>query len=116
LRAADQIRAHTSPEALARELCSTALEVTSASEASLVRWDAASGMGQVQHATGDLGVSTGFKVAGDSLVGRTCVDGLPMVLEDASTLRRNEVFGPGDGFTRAGSAAVIPIVRDDVCL
>ena len=28
----------------------------------------------------------------------------------------DEVFGPGDGFNGAGSAAVIPIVRDDVCL
>ncbi|MBA3890925.1 MAG: GGDEF domain-containing protein [Gemmatimonadaceae bacterium] len=116
LRAADQIRAHKSPETLAQALCMTALEVTSASEAALVRWDASSGTGEVQYASSSLGVGAGFNVAPDSLVARTCVDGLPIVLEDASTLLRNEVFGPGDGFTRAGSAAVIPIVRDDVCL
>jgi diguanylate cyclase (GGDEF)-like protein len=116
LQAADQIRSHKSPDALAASLCTTALEVTSASEAALVRWDAASGTGEVQYASGDFGVGPGFRVVPDSLVARACVDGLPMVLEDAASLRRNEVFGPGDGFTRAGSAAVIPIVRDDVCL
>ena len=116
LQAADRIRAHKTRDALAQALCTTALEVTTGNEAALVRWDAGEGVGDVQYASGDLGVTTGFRVAADSLVGRACVDGLPIVLEDATTLRGDEVFGPGDAFGRAGSAAVIPIVSDDVCI
>ena len=116
LQAAERIRGHKTREALAQSLCTTALEVTSGSEAALVRWDASSGTGDVQYASGDMGVTAGFKVHPDSVVARACVDGLAMVLEDATTLQRNEVFGPGDAFGRVGSAAVIPIVREDVCL
>lgn len=116
LLAADRIRGHKSREALAQSLCTTALEVTRASEAALVRWNSADGTGDVQYTSGHLGVAAGFAVAPDSLVARTCIDGLPVVLEDAATLRTNAVFGPGDSFARVGSAAIIPIVREDVCL
>ena len=116
LQAADQIRGHKSQEALANALCSTAVEVTSASEAALIRWDASAATGTVQHASGALGVRTGFALGPDSLVARTCVDGLPIVLEDAAPVRPGELFGPGDQFPGAGSAAIIPIVRNDVCL
>ena len=116
LQAADRIRSHKSREALAHSLCTTALEVTSARDAALVRWNGADGSGDVQYTSGNLGVAAGFRLHPDSLVARTCLDGLPVVLEDATALQVNDVFGPGDSFARVGSAAVIPIVREDVCL
>lgn len=116
LQAADRIRGHKSEEALAAALCATAVEVTSADEAALIRWDASAGTGTVQYASPLLGVRAGFAIGPDSLVARTCIDGLPVVLEDATPIRAGELFGPGDRLPGAGSAAIIPIVRDDVCL
>lgn len=116
LQAVDRLRGHKSEDALARALCATALEVTSAHDAALVRWDATTGTGTVRYASSPLGLRTGFAVGPDSLVARTCGDGLPVVLEDASPVGPGELFGPGDGFPGAGSAAIIPVVREDVCL
>jgi len=116
LQAADRIRGHKSEETLASALCITALEVTSADDAALVRWDAASGTGTIQFQTGSRGAGEGFAVDGDSIVARTCIDGLPAVLEDATPIGAGELFGRGDGFAAAGSAAIIPIIREDVCL
>lgn len=116
LQAADRIRGHKSQEALAAALCATALEVTSAGDAALIRWDAQQGTGVVQHTTPGLRAGPGFTLGSDSLVSRTCTDGLPIVLEDASPVARGELLGPGDHFQGAGSAAIIPIVRNDVCL
>lgn len=116
LQAADRIRSQKSREGLAKSLCAMALEVTRARDAALVRWNGGEGVGDVQYASGNLGVAAGFRIHPDSLVARTCIDGLPMVLEDATALQVNDVFGPGDSFARVGSAAIIPVVREDVCL
>lgn len=115
LHAAERLRGMKSREKIATTLCTMALEVTSAGDAALVRWGGDS-HGEVQYATAGLGVAVGFQVDPDSVVGRACIDGLPVVFEDSVPIREGELFGRGDRFCGAGSAAVVPIIRDDMCL
>lgn len=114
LQAADQVRGQTSREGIASALCDMMSEVTNATDAALVRWDPEKGTGLVQHASGPAQMQAGVAIGAESLVARACVDGLPIVMEEAR-LRPTEVFGP-ELRLDAGSLAVVPIIRNDVCL
>ncbi|MDQ3997189.1 MAG: sensor domain-containing diguanylate cyclase [Gemmatimonadota bacterium] len=116
LRAAEQIHSHRSRSALSAAICEMALEVTSAKASALVRCGPGQGAGIVQHATERLGVSTGFELGEGSLVSAAAQGGLPLVMENATEVRRGQLFGPGERFAGAGSIAVVPIGRDDTLI
>jgi diguanylate cyclase (GGDEF)-like protein len=108
LDAVQRLHGHRSIEKLAEALCETARDVTSASVAGVVRWDAAEGHGVVQAISEGAGIEPGFHVTADSLVGRACVERLPMILEDAVAATAETC--PYGGLTRPiGSVAIVPV-------
>lgn len=108
LDAVQRMHGHRSAESLAEAICETAREVTSAPVAGLVRWNATAGHGVVQGTLPDTGVEAGFHVTSESLVGRVCQDGLPILLEDARSATADA--DPYGGLRRPiGSLAAVPV-------
>ena len=112
LDAVQRLQGHKTAEKLAEALCETARDVTSAPVAGLVRWNAAEKHGVVQAATPTAEIEPGFHVTADSLVGRVCVEQLPLVLEDASSETAEHC--PYGGLPRrVGSIAIVPVLSGD---
>jgi diguanylate cyclase (GGDEF)-like protein len=112
LHAVQRLHGHRSAESLAQALCDTAREVTSASVAGLVRWNAAEQHGVVQAIAPSSDVEPGFYVTADSLVGNACIEGRPLLFDDARAATRE--MCPYGGLPRTiGSAAFHPIVSGD---
>jgi two-component system cell cycle response regulator len=110
--AVQQLQDYTSAEALAQAICATAVDVATASGAALVRWMAEDQRGLVQAAAGTVGVAAGAKIDGTSLVGRACMEGLPIVLSDArSETSSLSLFHPSGTASARGSLAIVPIVH-----
>jgi diguanylate cyclase (GGDEF)-like protein len=113
LDAMQRLQMHKSAEALGNAVCETALEVSSGRSALLIRWLPQDGYGLVQYASRELALEPGTIIGRDTLVGRTCRDGLPLVLEDARTTTIAEPPYTASMATRAiPSLAVIPVTRD----
>jgi len=113
LDAVRRIHGHRSAEALAQALCETAREVTSAPTAGLVRWNAGEHFGVIQALSpAETGLEPGFHVTADSIVGRACLERLPMVVEDARAMTASQC--PFGGLPRdIGSLAVVPVLSGD---
>ena len=112
LDAVKRLHGHRNAEKLAQALCETARDVTSASVAGLVRWNAAERHGVVQAISPASEIEPGFHVTADSLVGRVCTEGLRMVMDDAAPA---VIEGcPYGGLPRPiGSVAIIPVMETD---
>ncbi|HEY4130854.1 MAG TPA: sensor domain-containing diguanylate cyclase, partial [Gemmatimonadaceae bacterium] len=108
LDAVHRLHGHRNAEALSQALCETARDVTSAPIAGLVRWNANEHHGVVQAVSPSIDIEPGFHVTLDTLVGKACDEGMPLVLEDArSAVAKNCPYG---GLPRAiGSLVVIPV-------
>jgi diguanylate cyclase (GGDEF)-like protein len=112
LDAVKRLHGHRTPEGLAQALCDTACEVTSAAIAGVVRWSSANDHGVLQAVSPAAEIEAGFHVTADSMVGRACVDRLPLVLEDAASAAADEC--PFGGQPRdIGSLAIVPILGID---
>jgi diguanylate cyclase (GGDEF)-like protein len=112
LDAVQRLHGHRSAEKLAQALCETAREVTSAPAAGLVRWSAADQHGVVQAISPSSEIEPGFHVTADSLVGRVCIEQLPLVLDDARS--ESAKACPFGGLARAiGSVAIVPVISGD---
>jgi diguanylate cyclase (GGDEF)-like protein len=112
LDAVQKMQGHRTAEALAQSICETARDVTSAPVTGLVRWSPADKHGVIQAISPVTGVEAGFHVTADSLVGRTCVDALPLLLDDARPATAEA--DPYGGLARPiGSLAIIPIRSGD---
>lgn len=109
LDAVRRLHGHRSAEALGQALCETARDVTSAPLAGLVRWNATAQHGVLQAISPSGDLEPGFHVTVDSLVGKACLAGLPMTLDDARAATvTNCPFG---GLPRdTGSVVITPIV------
>ena len=111
--AAERIQGSVVVDTLARSVCETALQVTSASRSAFVAWDAASGTGVVRSASPSFGIREGYALGGDSLVVRACRNDQLFVFEDAQRAAlRTPVFADAEPRRRIGSLAVIPLRRD----
>jgi diguanylate cyclase (GGDEF)-like protein len=111
--AAERIQGSVVVETLARSVCETSLQVTSASRSAFVAWDAASGTGIVRSASATFGLREGFPLGTDSLVARACRHDQLFVFEDAQRASlRTAIFADGEPRRRIGSLAVIPLRRD----
>jgi diguanylate cyclase (GGDEF)-like protein len=112
LDAVQRLHGHRNPESLAKALCETAREVTSASGAGLVRWNDTQRHGVVQATLPDQGVEAGFHVTASTAVGRACESRTPLVFEDAQLATIGEdAYG---GLARPiGSLAIVPISGED---
>jgi diguanylate cyclase (GGDEF)-like protein len=111
--AVERIQGSVVVEALARAVCETSLQVTSASRSAFIAWDAASSTGTVRSASLAFGIKEGYRVSNDSLVTRACQNDQLFVFEDAQrTAMRTPVFSQTEPRRRIGSLAVIPLRRD----
>jgi len=111
--AAERIQGSVVVDTLARSVCETSLQVTSASRSAFVAWDAASGTGVVRSASPGFGLKEGYPLGNESLVARACRNDQLFVFEDAQRASlRTAVFAELEPRRRIGSLAVIPLRRD----
>ena len=109
LQAVRKIHEHRVPASLAQAICDTAVEITSARWAALVRWrqDA----GEIEHATEGFGIRQTAIVSEQSMVASVCREGLPIVLEDATAVHAHAaVFAAGERLAAYGALAIVPLV------
>jgi len=112
LDAVQRLHGHRSAEALAQALCDIARDVTSAAVAGLVRWNSADRLGVVQAITPASEIEAGFHVTVDSVVGKVCMEKLPLVLDDAEHVSSDGC--PYGGLPRPiGSVAIVPVISAD---
>ncbi|MDB4886116.1 MAG: diguanylate cyclase with sensor [Gemmatimonadetes bacterium] len=98
---------------LGRALCETALDVSSARGAVLVRWDSESETGELQYATEGTGLRELTALEGTSVVAEACRTGLLHVLEDARGAASGQaLYGAARVIREPGSVAIIPIAKD----
>ncbi len=115
LDAVRRLHGHRNAEALAQALCDTARDVTSASVAGVVRWNAVDQHGVLQALSPSLDIEAGFHVTADSIVGKACTAKLPIVLNDARSAVVESC--PYGGFPRTiGSLAVVPVRTGDTVI
>jgi len=113
LRAAQQFQSNRTIESLGRSICETALEVTSAARAALVRWHPNSNDGEVQSVSEGHRIAEGWPISEDSQVGTMCKNGLPQVWEDARMIARHtRIYGAWETPRPIGSLGIIPLKRE----
>ncbi|MGE5732890.1 MAG: GGDEF domain-containing protein [Gemmatimonas sp.] len=112
LDAVERLHVHRNAEGLTQALCDTARDVTTAPAAGLVRWNEKDQHGVVQSVSPNIDLEPGFHVTADSMVGRVCVERLPLLLEDARSATRDAC--PYGGLPRPiGSVAIVPVMSAD---
>jgi hypothetical protein len=112
LDAVQRLHVHRNAEGLTQALCDTACDVTSAHAAGLVRWNDKDQHGVIQAVSPGIDLETGFHVTADSMVGRVCVERLPLLLEDARSGTAEAC--PFGGLPRSiGSVAIVPVMSAD---
>jgi diguanylate cyclase (GGDEF)-like protein len=111
LDAVHRLHVNRNAEGLTQALCDTARIVTTAPAAGLVRWNEKDQHGVVQ-AVSDIGLELGFHVTAESMIGRVCVERLPLLLEDARSATKDAC--PYGGLPRPiGSLAIVPVLSAD---
>lgn len=110
LRAAQLVQGHKSQESLNKAICETVLQVTSATEAALVRWSGDDETGWVQFATAGLKHKAPAQLSADSLVARTCSDGTVFVYDDVAKMSGPvSLFYENDEAWAKGALAIVPL-------
>ena len=113
IEALERLQVHKSAEALGSAVCEAALEVTSGKSAVLIRWLPQDAYGLVQYASRELALEPGMIIGKDTLVGRTCRDGMPLLLHDARAVTRSEpAYTSTLAYRPIPSLVVVPIVCD----
>ena len=113
LRAAQEFQSNRTIELLGRSICETALAVTAAARAALVRWHPTSNDGEVQSVSEGHRIAEGWPISEDSQVGTMCKNGLPQVWEDARMIARHtRIYGAWETPRPIGSMAIIPLKRE----
>jgi diguanylate cyclase (GGDEF)-like protein len=113
LDAVQRLQGDMSGQGLARALCETAVEVSGARGAALVRWDPESETGEVHFATTLVGVAAGAALEPSSMVAAACRRGEIEVHEDARTADATRgLFGVDRTVAAAGSVAILPLKKE----
>ena len=114
LDAVQRLQGHSTGDGLARAFCETALEVSGARAAGLVRWSSEGDGGELVFATEGTGLRAPTPIDGASIVGEACRNGKLQVLEDArATALGRGIYGVPRTVQEPGSVAIVPLVRDD---
>ncbi len=116
LAAVQRIQTPKTPDLLAASICETALQVSSASSAALIRWRTEAGRGWVIYSTGEFRGSP-YEVDRDTLAFNACEAGMVSFMDDTSaTDRRVGLMSNGDGGWRGGAVGIVPLKRGHVVL
>ncbi|HEX2716743.1 MAG TPA: sensor domain-containing diguanylate cyclase [Gemmatimonadaceae bacterium] len=111
VKAAERLQAAKTTEALGTAICQTAVEVTSAQRAALVRWDSEQETGAVMAVSRGHRLAPGLAIDGDSVVAEQCAMRRLLHLDDARALRRAVLYGGGDQARELGGLAIVPLAR-----
>ena len=110
LQASQTFQQQRTIDTLGQSICDSALTVTGATRATLVRWYGETSTGVIQSVTSGHHLARGAPVAAESLVGQLCTAGLPQVWEDAQLIEDvTPVYSKGHRVTRLGSLSVVPL-------
>jgi len=113
LDAVQRLQGDRGGEGLARALCETALDVSGARGAVLVRWDGESEVGEVHFATEGTGLRTPTPLDSASVVADVCRTGKLHVLEDARGAASGQaLYGAVRVIREPGSVAIIPVAKE----
>ena len=113
LEAVQRLQGDRSGEGLARALCETALNVSGARGALLVRWDHEADTGELHYATEGTGIRSLTPLDPSSVVAEACRSGMLQVLEDARGAASGQaLYGATRVIREPGSVAIIPIAKD----
>ena len=113
LDAVQKLQGDRTGEGLARALCDTALDVSGARGAVLVRWDADAETGELQHATEGTGLRVPTALDSASVVAEVCRTGRLHVIEDARGIASAAaLYGAVRILREPESVAIIPIARE----
>ena len=117
LDAVQRLQGQSTGDGLARALCETALDVSGARAASLVRWSSDADVGEVVYATDASGLSAPAPLDGGAMIAEACRAGRLQVLEDsrAAMLERG-LYGVSRGIQEPASLAIVPLVKDGTTL
>ena len=114
LTAAQRVQGHKSQDALSKAICETALQVSSATEAALVRWRGDAGRGWVQFATSGFKFKAPFPLSPDSLVAKTCEEQTTLLIEDVTQMKEAPpLFFEKDGGWPRGTLAIVPLKLEE---
>ena len=113
LDAVQRLQGDRGGEGLARALCETALDVSGARGAVLVRWDADTEVSELHFATEGTGLRTPTPLDAGSVVAEVCRTGKLHVLEDARGAASGQaLYGAPRVIREPGSVAIIPLCKD----
>jgi diguanylate cyclase (GGDEF)-like protein len=113
LDAVQRLQGDKTGEGLARALCETALDVSGARAAALIRWDMDGDTGEINFATEGTGVGAPTPLESGSFVAEACRNGKLQVLEDARGVAAGQsLYGVRRAIQEPGSVAVIPLSKD----
>ena len=111
--ASTRIRPSLDVAELGRAICDTALQITSGTRASLVRWEPASNAGRLESVSRAHPMREQFALSPESLIAAQCRSGEPALKADARQFsRRHPVYGAGEPKREIGSIAVAPFRRE----
>jgi diguanylate cyclase (GGDEF)-like protein len=117
LDAVQRLQGDKSGEGLAQSVCETALDVSGARTAALIRWTAESDTGEVNHAAGGIGFAWPAAIDATSMIAEACRAGRVQVLEDARGVATGpSLYGIARAVREPGSVAIIPLVKDGAVL
>src|SRR5215207_6408190 len=113
LDAVQRLQGDRTGEGLAKALCETALDVSGARGAALVRWNAEADSGELNYSTEGAGLPSPAPIAAESLVAEACRSGKIQVLEDArSASLGRALYGVPRVVQEPGSVAIVPLAKD----
>jgi len=113
LDAVQRLQGGKTGEGLARALCDTALDITGARGAALVRWSAEDETGELTYATESCGLKVPAALGAGSIVAEGCRAGKLQVLEDARTATLDRaLYGVPRAVEEPGSVAIVPLAKD----
>jgi len=116
LSAAQRVQGHKSQEALCRTICETALQVSSATEAALIRWRADESRGWVHFATPGFNAKAQppFPLSDEALGVRACTSGTTLLIGEADIMTgRQSVFVEGDNAWPRGTIGFVPLKLEE---
>lgn len=113
LDAVQKLQGDKSGEGLAQAVCETALEVSAARGAALIRWNAESEVGEVHFATSGVGIRAPAVLDRASLVADACRNATVQVLEDSRDVATGRaMYGIDRAIAIPGAVAIMPLMKD----
>ncbi len=112
LDAVQRLQSDRGGEGLLRAVCETALDVSGARGAALIRWDVEADGGEVHYATEGTGLRAPAALDPESVVAEACRTGALHVLEDArGGASGKALYGVTRVIREPGCVAIIPLAK-----